>query len=334
MSAPASPALRPSSLGEVIDRAAAFWREHWRPLFQLALPFQLAEYVGVKGGSLLGERLFPEAHDPASLLHLSAAPGGGLASLAGLAAVLTASLLATFYVLQVGGVAITHFMVPRLTGAGAPSALESAWHAARRLGPSTGAYALSLVWGALVAAGWLLPGLAALGGSAWALGRDQGTLALVLLVGGGVATGAAAVGLGLWFVIRFVLLAQVVGAEPVSSLGAFRRAGALTSGRVGPGLAGWVKARITLLLTVVGAILLLVSVVASAPSLALGVSFGASFLPGHALEDVVPQRLLVPVQVLQVVVGSLFAPIYEAFKVVFYLDMRVRREGLDLELRL
>jgi hypothetical protein len=52
------------------------------------------------------------------------------------------------------------------------------------------------------------------------------------------------------------------------------------------------------------------------------------------VNEVVPQAVLVPVEVAEVVVGSLFAPIYEAFKVLFYVDMRVRREGLDLELAL
>jgi hypothetical protein len=185
-----------------------------------------------------------------------------------------------------------------------------------------------------VAALWLGPGLAAVGAGLWALEHRSRVEALTLLGGGGLVTGLTVVGLLLWFILRFMLVAQVAGAEAGSGLAVLRRAGELASGRVGAGLAGLVKVRLAVLLTVIGAILLLVSVVASAPSLALGVAFGASFRPGHSLEDVVPQGLLVPVQVAQVAVGALFAPIYEAFKVVFYLDVRVRREGLDLELTL
>lgn len=334
MSAP-GPALRPERLGTVIDRATGLWREHWRPLFQLALPYQLAQYAGLKGAELLGGRLFPRARDPLALL--SAGPrgaAGALPELVGLLLVLSTSLLLTFFLAQLGGVAITHYLVPRLTGAGAPPPSASARHALTRLGPASGAFGLALAWTAAAAAAWLAPGVAAAGAGLWGLDHLSSGAALALLVTGALAAGVAVVGLLLWFILRFILLAQVLGAEGGSALDAFRRTGALASGRVGAGPGGWVKLRLAVVLTVMGAILLLVSVVASAPSLALGASYGAGVRPGQSLEDLVPQAVLVPVQLLQVVVGALFAPISEAIKVAFYLDLRVRREGLDLELRL
>ena len=159
-------------------------------------------------------------------------------------------------------------------------------------------------------------------------------MALVSALGGIVTLVLGALGLLVWFIIRFVLMAQVLGAEHATGRVAFRRSGELTSGRVGPGLQGWVKGRLTVLLTIVGAILVSVSLVSSAPTLALAAGYGASFEVGRSIDDVVPQAVLVPVQLLELVVSTIFAPLYEAFKVRFYADMRVRREGLDLELEL
>jgi hypothetical protein len=42
--------------------------------------------------------------------------------------------------------------------------------------------------------------------------------------------------------------------------------------------------------------------------------------------------MLVPAQLIQVFVGAMVGPLYVVFQVVFYLDMRVRREGVDLDL--
>jgi hypothetical protein len=41
---------------------------------------------------------------------------------------------------------------------------------------------------------------------------------------------------------------------------------------------------------------------------------------------------VVPAQLLQVIAGAAISPLYVVFQVIFYVDMRVRREGLDLEL--
>jgi hypothetical protein len=83
-----------------------------------------------------------------------------------------------------------------------------------------------------------------------------------------------------------------------------------------------------------GGVLLMVSLVSALPTLVLGLLYGANLTIGHTVDDVVPQLILVPVQLVQVVLGALVAPLFEALKVMFYVDMRVRREGLDLELKL
>ena len=127
---------------------------------------------------------------------------------------------------------------------------------------------------------------------------------------------------------------QVIATEPVRAFGAFKRADALSSGRVMQGIEGLVKVRLTVLVTVIGGVLLIVSIVASLPTLIAGAASGASFEPGHTLTDVLPLAILVPLQLVQTVLGALVAPLYVVFQTFFYVDMRVRREALDLELAL
>ena len=138
----------------------------------------------------------------------------------------------------------------------------------------------------------------------------------------------------LWFAIRFILVSQIIAVEPLGALATFRRADALSSGRVSEGLLGLVKLRLTVLVTIVGTVLLIMSFVASLPTLFAGAAYGANFTAGNTLGDVVPLWVLLPLQLLQSVMGAVLAPLYIVFQTFFYVDMRVRREGLDLELAL
>jgi hypothetical protein len=62
--------------------------------------------------------------------------------------------------------------------------------------------------------------------------------------------------------------------------------------------------------------------------------YGHPFDPLNATPEAVPQLLLVPAQLLQVIGGGVFWPVYLAPWAVFYVDMRVRREGFDFALAL
>lgn len=327
-------ALRPLGLGELLDRAIAAWRAHWKPLFLLCLPFQLVEFIVFKVGTVSSRLAFPLMRgDAAALEVLKADPAGGALQLLGFLAVLGATLLLMFLVAQVAGVGVTRFLYPRVLGRPGPGAGESGRQAVARLGPAAGAFALAVGWSAVVAALALLPGASA-AGAALLTSAEHPLVGASLAVAAAALLGLASLLLILWFVIRFVLVSQVIGAEGAGAWDAFTRAGALTRGRVEPGPLGWVKLRLAVLLTVVTGLLLLVTVVNALPLLALGLAWGATLTPGNTLEEVVPAAVLVPVEVAQVVVGALFSPISEAFKLLFYVDLRVRREGLDLELAL
>jgi hypothetical protein len=90
--------------------------------------------------------------------------------------------------------------------------------------------------------------------------------------------------------------------------------------------------RAILLVTVVSVILVAVSLLSGMPALIVQFVYGNPLDPVHATP--VPQALLVPAELLQVVGQAVFNPLGLVFYALFYLDIRVRREGLDLEQRL
>jgi hypothetical protein len=70
------------------------------------------------------------------------------------------------------------------------------------------------------------------------------------------------------------------------------------------------------------------------PALFIQLAYSNPFNPTDPGLSAVPQMLLVPAELLQVVGQAVFNPLGLVFYAMFYLDMRMRREGLDLERRL
>ncbi|MEW5738275.1 MAG: hypothetical protein AB1938_05080 [Myxococcota bacterium] len=326
--------LRPLRLGELIDRSAAFWREHWRPLFALAVGFQLVQFILLKVNEVISRRVFPVLTGDVAALS-KANPVETLSQLVGALGLLVVVALAILLVSQVAGVATTHYVYPRLLQRAGPDLRSSVSLALGRLGTTLLAFLMSVGWTLVVGVGFLLPGGAlCAGGVALQLSSGAQGVAAVMLILGAVLLGLGFIALVLWFLIRFLLTSQVVALEDGGPLHVFRRTDALSSGRVEGGVDGLVKVRLMILVTIIGALLLVVGVVSMIPTAVLGLIYGASLQPGQTASDVVPPAVLVPAELLQVILGALFAPLYVVFQVVFYVDMRVRREGLDLELKL
>jgi hypothetical protein len=325
-------ALQPLSVGEIVDRSTSFWRSNWKALFQLLLGFQLAQYVLLKSLELFVARTFPAATNPAQAFELAKAdPSTWLPQLGPVVGGAVVVLVVNFLVSQVAGVALTAFVYPRVTSAGAPSVAEALRLSVRRLGTTLGLFALSMGWSALAGIVFLLPGGATVGGGVWlALQGNGGAGAAVSLLGAVLVLGGFVV-LVLWFLIRFVLASQVLAVEDLSAVACFRRTDQLSSGRVGPGFLGLVKGRLTLLITIVGFILMVVGLVTGLPELVVK-GLSGELNPAPAGAGTAPQALVVPAQLLQVIAGAAITPLYVVFQVIFYVDMRVRREGLDLEL--
>jgi hypothetical protein len=325
--------LRPLRLGELIDRSASFWREHWKPLFVLALGFQLVDFILLKVNEVLSRRFFPVLTSDLAALS-KGNPVETLGQLAGALSLVVAVALAMMLVSQVAGVATTHYVYPRLLQRPGPNLRTALIRALKRLGTITLAFLLSIGWTLVVGLGFFVPGAALAVGSVAVQRSGAQVPAAVMLVLAGLVLLLGFVALVLWFLIRFLLTAQVVALEDAGALQVFRRTAALSSGRVEPGPLGLVKVRLMVLVTIIGLLLLILSLVAYLPTLALGTIYGGPLQPGQHIEQFVPHVVLVPVQLTQVAVGALFAPLFVVFQVVFYVDMRVRREGLDLELKL
>jgi hypothetical protein len=318
-------------LGEIIDRSATFWRSHWRRLYGLFFGFGLVEYVLLKLAQVVQARIAPLSRGGAAALEAakSDAVEFGRQQVLGGAAI-GAALFIILFVTLLQTAAASRYIMPVVLGQSADP-FAGVRHVLRRLGTIVGAFMLALLWSAMLLVVFLLPAGAFVGISlTWESQAPRIAFVLLALLWASLAV----VTWFLWCFLKFAPLPQVLGLEDRSSLETFRRTSALTKGRIGPGLLGLVKVRLTVLITIVGLMLAMIGLVGSAPVLALQVIYGNIFDPLHATPDAVPQALLVPAELVNIAVQSIVAPLYVAFQVMFYVDMRTRREGLDLELKL
>jgi hypothetical protein len=314
--------LRPLTLGEIIDRAVSFWRTRWRPLFVIYLGFMLLGYVVYKAGALIVEAKFPAVKALfGSLADYKLLRDADPIELSKGAAVMSASLLVYMLITSFGAVAVTRYSMFEYLGVKS-TPREAIEAGVRRAPMAVGIFSMSIVWTVLIVALAMAPGfgLVAMGirAETTAGGTALGALGVLLALGGLVVA-------VLWSILRFFLTSQLVAMEDVPLWRLFVRSGQLTSGRVAPGVGGFVKVRLTVLLTVMGLVILLVSLIGSVPTFALQVAY---------VPQSPPWFLMVPAELLDTVFTALITPIYVVFQSLVYLDMRVRREGLDLKLKL
>jgi len=133
---------------------------------------------------------------------------------------------------------------------------------------------------------------------------------LVMVVAGVFTVGVGALMMGTFFAI----VAPVIGAERLGPIAAIRRAMSLASAKLGQTL-------LVFICTGLGAVLMRLAI-KQAPALVLSQFFGGQLpVPDWAVVGVFD------------VVGSVIAMAFiAAASVVLYLDLRVRREGIDLKI--
>ncbi|WNG52543.1 hypothetical protein F0U60_23210 [Archangium minus] len=325
--------LRPLALGEIIDRAATFWRKHFKQLFLLSLGFNLVSYILTKALQLAMQRKYVTLQDAmrdGDLGVMGAEYGQIMVAMVGL-------MVMSVWLYSLNTLVVSRYVVSTQLGAPARPA-EGVERALRRLGPFTGAYLLSLLWGVGITLVLMVPGgvMAAAGTAMRVMSEGLGSRmgSVLLLVGGILLAGLGFIGGILWYLLRFSLLAPVFALEDLPAVRAFRRSGELLSGRVEPGFTGRVTVRAMILVTVVSLILTAVSILCGLPSLIVQLVFGRPFDPVAAAANPVPQAILVPAELVQVAGQAIFNPLGLVVYATLYLDMRVRREGLDLERRL
>ncbi|MCU1411469.1 MAG: hypothetical protein JWR04_2176 [Rhodoglobus sp.] len=154
------------------------------------------------------------------------------------------------------------------------------------------------------------------------LGGTVGVVAGVLL---GLLLGACAIALAIWLGTKLSLVPSALMLERLSLGAAIARSWSLTKGYF------WKTFGILLL---VSAIIYVVSSIVSTP-LQLVVSFGSTFLDPNGTSGGIITGVIV-VYVLTIVFGVVFgaigAVVQAATPALLYIDIRMRKEGLDLEL--
>jgi hypothetical protein len=306
MGPPHDLAIRPLGLGEVIDRAVALTRRHFRPLFLAMLVIEapalaLARVQQARTGELL------------DLLSDPARAGAGVARLGASFAVLLAVLL----VLQLAATAAAAAIVaPSLDPRGAPAppagrrALAVATSAAVQLVALAAAPAAGGLPGLVLAARAEAPGTRLVGLSAMAIG----SLGLFLLA-----------------LLRLVLVPAVAAVEGRGGLSAALRSSRLMAPRRGGRLVDRPGVRASLVLLATFLLALAVNGVAGLPRVAaarLAGTAGPLGLVGGAL----PLAAEIPVSLFEAAATAALQPFSLVAVAVLYFDRRARTEALDVEI--
>jgi hypothetical protein len=196
--------------------------------------------------------------------------------------------------------------------------LGGLWRAARgRIGALIG-WSL-LVTGLVVVAIAVLAVLIAL---IVAFGGVAGIVIGVLL---GLAAGAAAVAAGIWLGTRLSLVPSVLMLERLPLRDAVRRSWALTTGYF------WKTFGIQLLVVVI--VQTVAGVITTPLSLLLGIGAGLVNPNGDETGLIIAGIVLYGLTIIvSIVFGAIAAVVQAATPALIYIDLRMRKEGLDLEL--
>ncbi|HTP49353.1 MAG TPA: hypothetical protein VMK42_01535 [Anaeromyxobacteraceae bacterium] len=300
-------AIRPLSLGDVVDRAVAVTRASFPALFAVCLATGLPALVLYRAyAGVLSELL------EVTLSRHALPPAGAERLFAWSAAVLGLSSLLQL----VASGAIAAVVAPRLLGedgeAGLRPGLERAL--SRRLAVGSAAAA---VFGAL----FLAAGAGALPGAlaAWATEGLTRSLALALSAAGGLAA-------LLWAVVRLALAPSAAGAEGLHGLRSLRRSARLMGAAPGERIAERPGIRVSAIFFVTLLLALAVNGLTGLPRAALTLALGR----GGPLSPL-PLPAELGVGLLEAVGNAAVQPFGLVALTVFYFDRRARREGLDLE---
>ncbi|GGT27649.1 MULTISPECIES: glycerophosphoryl diester phosphodiesterase membrane domain-containing protein [Streptomyces] len=289
--------LRPLDMGEILDGAVATMRRHWRSVFAITLVIATVVQIA---DVLLKKYAFP------AVPVMSEEP-----DLQELADSLTDTLLSslgTAFVQFIAGILATALLTMVFSRAviGRASSVGEAWRDARPQLPRLVGLALAIGLGAAaLATVLLLPGL---------LTRNTG----LLLIGG-----LAALPLLLWLAIKFTLASPALMLEKSGIVTALRRSSKLVQG------SWWRIFGITALTAVITVVVSFV-ILTPISALALVVAGGLDGFDQQTLAT--SWSFLVISGIGAVIVQTVTIPMQAGVTVLLYVDQRIRREALDLEL--
>ncbi|MFI9330782.1 hypothetical protein ACIGZJ_24955 [Kitasatospora sp. NPDC052868] len=286
--------LRPLGLGELLDGAASTIRKHWRTTLGLSL----------------GVAVLQQAAATATELSIDGDTGNLTPVLTTLAS-LPVSLL-----LGVVASALLTMVVSRAI-LGQSATIRDAWRDARpRLFQMLGLTLLT----ALIGGGIVLLGFAPMIGYVIA-GADEPAIAALLFV-----VGLLSLPVAVWIWIQLSLAAPALMLEKQGVLTALSRSRRLVRG------SWWRLFGINLLSQVLAGI---VAGMISVPFTIIGVVLGFDDLAGQADSGGVvslPPALLITTAIAGVISATLTIPFTASIGVLLYVDQRIRREALDIEL--
>lgn len=325
--------LRPWTVGELIDRCVTLWRRRLKQLFQVMIGFQLVLFVLGKAFTLAAQQLFPSLMNGQQFLEQS--KGGPLTPELMRETLIASVAFSGFFVVIMlvswaSYVALNRFIIDEVVGPGGDRG-RSLTRVRKRIGTLIGAFFVVHLWAAGVFALSLLPGMIA---AAVAALMDSRGATIAMLAVAGLLLLFLPLAATLWYFLRFMLVPTVIAVEERGVFDSIRRSGELLRGRVGPAFVDRVFIRATLVLTVIFAVLFIVVALLSIPAGVVQIIFGNILDPGHATPGAVPQWLLIPAELFEAIGAAMLVPLSPVLAALFYLDMRMRREGLDLELKL
>lgn len=298
--------LRPLGVGEILDGAVSTMRAHWRTVLGITLAVSVIAQTAI----LLVQRyLLPEPpsidRDATGSEALRQATDSLRSNLLNTAPPLLISMLATIFTTAVLTVVISRSVLGR------PVTLSGAWAEARpRLLPLLGLTLLLAVMAAAIMTAGILPG--------FLIGDTAGVgLAFIgLLVAGGVF---------LWLMVRFCLASPALMLERQSITASMRRSAKLVRG------AWW---RTFGILALTWLLTLIVTLVIGVPFgiIAMAVDDGglSAFLTDGANSFGWP--FLIVSAIGDVVIATITYPLSAGVMALLYVDQRIRREALDLDL--
>ncbi|MER6237093.1 glycerophosphoryl diester phosphodiesterase membrane domain-containing protein [Streptomyces clavifer] len=298
--------LRPLGVGEILDGAVSTMRANWRPVLGISLAvsvvteilalllqrYLLPDATSVDANAVGAEAL-RQASDSARSELIATAPATLLAMIATL---ITTSVLTVVISRSVLGRTVT---------------LSEAWAEARpRLLPLLGLTLLLSLMSVAIMAVALLPG--------FLLGGNSG-LALLFL---GFIGACAVI---LWLMIRFTLAAPALMLERQSVLTSLRRSAKLVKGN-------WWRTFGILALTYL--LVLVVTLIIAIPFGIIAIMADSNGLNEflNSSSSVYGWPFLIIMGIGEVIVSTLTYPFTAGVMALLYVDQRIRREALDLDL--
>jgi len=299
----------PRSTGAILSDAVTLLRRHFRAFYVIALPFCTIDLLLREGGNAV--------MDAARRSITGAGVDTIVPALASLSGAL-GLILGAFLVGSLLSVALIQLTAAIWTG-GTPEPSRALQATARR-GPALVVTALLFMVALLVAT--VAPALLMMGAGALA-----GTVGVVL---GGITSMTWVLVVMLVLSLRWLLYPQTVVVEERFAVGALSRSAELMLARGLPFFER-PKVRLSLLLLVTFALSATLSSLFAGPRLIWGLMSGWEIQNGLPPLLGMPLWAMLPLALTEVALQAVLAPLGAVLATLFYFDLRVRFEGLDLE---